>query len=68
MMQFGEYPQMMANPDGTIGDADRAMLTNLYHGISLTDTVIEVVVRAILRIARSPAFNPGRSISWLPGR
>lgn len=29
-------PSLMANPDGTIGAQDRALLVFLYHGITLS--------------------------------
>lgn len=42
---MADTPWIMANPDGTIGAGDRAMLLNLYAGISLsedTDLMIDV--------------------------
>ena len=32
-------PMLLPNPDGTIGDSDRAMFMYLYHGIALTAAV-----------------------------
>ena len=36
MMGLGSpVPRVLPNPDGTIGDQDRAMFIYLYHGIAL---------------------------------
>ena len=58
MIGFGSpVPRLLPIPDGTIGNADRAMLLYLYHGISLGVLTVAMGRASAIFSAKQPILT-----------